>query len=165
MPCAQVGQRGMSVADVWGNPQYVPGGSMTQESFAALCHALNLEQMSFASMYLCYLFGGSSQSVEDVMVVCTSKGAMQRALDALGAKTFGDVPLRLAERCAMLQRDFGSNFLVFFRWLFEMGKAVAALNLGVHASAVRTVPLDVGLQLMEPVLGTWPLMAELKAFW
>ena len=46
-------------------------------------------------------------------------------------------------KCAAIQSDFGPHFTPFFRWLFEMGKAIAALNNEVHAGNVRTVPLSV----------------------
>lgn len=43
-----------------------------------------------------------------------------------------------------MQGSYDSGFQNFFRWLFEMGKAIAALNNSVAAGAVRTVPLNVG---------------------
>ena len=139
---------------------------MTQEGFAALCDQLSLEEMSFEAIYLTFLLGGlQTGPVEDVMCVCPSRMMMQRTLDALGCRTLGDVPSRLATKCTHMQRDYDEQtFRPFFRWLFEMGKAIAALNHGSQASAVRTVPLSEGLQLIEAVLGKWAFMPDLKAF-
>ena len=56
------------------------------------------------------------------------------------------------------------EFQPFYRWMFEMGKSISAMNTGSHVSAVRSVPLAEGLQLMEVVLGSWRLMGKLKEF-
>ena len=52
------------------------------------------------------------------------------------------MPNKLRQRRASLQSSFGPEFQPFFRWMFEMGKAIAALNSGAAACAVRTVPLQ-----------------------
>ena len=41
-----------------------------------------------------------------------------------------------------MRADYGPAFAAFFRWLFEMGKAIASLNNSVTAGA-RTVPFQV----------------------
>jgi hypothetical protein len=56
------------------------------------------------------------------------------------------------------------SFQPFFRWMFEMGKSISALNTGAHVGVVRSVPIDTGLQLMEAVLSGWILMAKFKEF-
>jgi len=155
----------MTVAELWSAAAgYVDNGGLTQEGFAKLIEELALEEMSFESIYLTFLLSGSSQTVDDVMVVCSSKAVMQRALDCLGCRLLGDLPGQLRSKSASLQAGYGDAFQAFFRWLFEMGKAIAALNNGVQAGAVRTVPLQEGVMLMDAVLGSWPLMPQLKAF-
>jgi hypothetical protein len=54
-----------------------------------------------------------------------------------------DVPAKLRAKRGSMEADFGPSFAPFFRWLFEMGKAIAALNNNVQSGAVRTVPLSV----------------------
>jgi len=154
----------MTVSDIWASPEYVSDNRMTQEGFAKLITALSIEEMSFESIYLTYLLSGSPQTVDDVMVVCSAKPLMQRALDSLGCRQLGDLPTRLRARSAAMQGSYDSGFQNFFRWLFEMGKAIAALNNSVAAGAVRTVPLNEGVLLMEAVLGTWSLMPQMKEF-
>ena len=43
-----------------------------------------------------------------------------------------------------------------------LSQAIAALNSGNLSGAVRTVPLEVGLQLMEAVLREWTLFTKFK---
>lgn len=74
------------------------------------------------------------------------------------------MPEKLRRKTAALQADYGQQFAPFFRWLFEMGKAIAALNHNLMASAVRAVPLAEGMMLMEAALGSWEHLANLKAF-
>ena len=103
------------------------------------------------------------------------------------------MPAKLASRRTSLQ-NFGREFQPFFRWMFEMGKQIAALNVGAAASAVRTVPLQArppppchsrlprygrapflatrpahtraqdGLALLSAALGTWSHFAKFKEF-
>jgi len=82
----------------------------------------------------------------------------------LGCRNLGELPEKLRRKSATLEASYGESFQAFFRWLFEMGKAIAILNSNANASSVRTVPLDVGLQLMEAVLGGWRLKEPMKAF-
>ena len=56
------------------------------------------------------------------------------------------------------------SFQPFFKWIFDLGKGIAALNLGVNAGAVRSVPVAEGVQLMEAALGAWSLMPKFKQF-
>ena len=117
------------------------------------------------AIYLIFKMSPSSQTVDDVMTVCADKKSLQGAMDGLGCKSFADLPSKLRAKRASLQADFGHQFATFFRWLFEMGKAISAMNLGIpDAAVVRTVPLGEGLLLMEAVLSAWPLMGKLKAF-
>lgn len=153
-----------SASEVWTSAEYVSEGKMTQEGFATLIGAIGIEEMSFEAIYLSFRLSPSEQTVEDVMTVCASKHSLQSAMDGLGCQSMGELPGKLRSKSAALQSDFGAQFSPFFRWLFEMGKAISALNNGVSALQVRTVPLAEGLQLMEAVLGAWPLMTKLKAF-
>jgi len=154
--------KAMSVASVWSNSQYVEDGAMKQEGFAHFCSTLGIEELSFDACYLIHLL---CPTVDDVMVVCSSKSMFQRAMDSLGCHSVTDLPSKLRLRRAALQRTYGvSDFLPFWKWLFEMGKAIAALNNSAPASAVRTVPLNEGLLFMEAALGTWPLLPKMKEF-
>jgi hypothetical protein len=154
----------MSATEVWGLSEYVQSGKMTQEGFAALLQGIGIELMTFEAIYFQYRLAPTPDSVEDPHTVCSSKHALQSCLDGLGARKLEDVPEKLKRKKAALQSDYGDSFPQFFRWLFEMGKAISAANLDVAASAVRTVPLAVGLMLMEAALSSWPLMPQLKAF-
>ena len=58
----------------------------------------------------------------------------------------------------------GELFQHFFRWLFEMGKAIGALGSSAHISSVRSVPLAEGLSLADAVLSTWHLLPQLRVF-
>ena len=69
-----------------------------------------------------------------------------------------------ARAAASSPRADDDSFQIFFRWLFEMGKALAALSNGRNSAVARTVPLAEGLSLMEAALRQWPLMPELKGF-
>ena len=120
--------------------------------------------MSFEAFYLTFRLATNQQAVEDAMVVCDSKRAMQSALDGLGCRSVAELPAKLRSKCAAMQADFGPAFLPFFRWLFEMGKAISALNHDLAVDRVRTVPQQEGLLLMEAALVQWPLMPTLKAF-
>ena len=153
-----------SVSDVWSSKEYVSDGRMGQEGFGALADALGIEHMTCEALYLIFVFSPSRDAVTDVFTVCESKAAMQSALDGLGCRTMSELPAKLRAKCAHMQTDFGPPFPAFFRWLFEMGKAVAAVNNDVAAHAVRTVPLNEGLQLLEAVLPKWRLTPTLKAF-
>jgi len=155
----------MTVADVWSAAAYVDADKMTLSGFDALCSSLSVVEMSFDYLYLMYVLGGSSTgSIEDPQTVCPSKPALQRAFDVLGSRTLGDLSTRLKARCSGLQADYGDGFQLFFRWLFEMGKALAALGSGRSMVGSRTVPLVEGLTLIEAALAQWELMAELKTF-
>jgi len=152
-----------SASDVWSNKDYVEQGVMTQSGFSNLCGCLGIEEMSFEA---CYLMYSLCPAIEDVMTVCSSKSAFQRAVDSFGGKSLLDLPAQLQTRRSSLQRTYGTHdFGPFWRWLFEMGKAIAALNMGAtSAGAVRSVPLNEGLMFLEAALGSWPLMPKLKVF-
>ena len=79
-------------------------------------------------------------------------------------RNLAELPARLKQTRASLQAEFGERFAAFFRWLFDMGKGIAALGTGADVSAVRTVPLTEGMMLSEAVLVGWPLLPEYKAF-
>jgi len=98
------------------------------------------------------------------MIVCGSQHLLQNAIDGLGCRTIGDVPNKLRQNCAALRVDYGSGFTTMFRWLFEMGKALTALQRDVDVTQLRTVPVNEGVQLMESVLSSWRLMEQLKDF-
>jgi len=153
-----------TASEVWSSSEYVQEGKMTQEGFASFISELGIEEMSFEACYLTFKLAPDSQAVDDVMIVCAAKHALQSTMDSLGCRTMAELPARLRAKRASMQADYGPAFAPFFRWLFEMGKAIAALNNGVQSGAVRTVPLAEGLALMEAVLGAWPLMGKLKVF-
>jgi len=151
----------LTVADAWSAP-YVESGVMSQTGFGELCARIELAEMSFEACYLMYLL---IPSVEDVMTVCNSQTTLQRTVEKLGCRLVSDVPAKLRSKTAHMQASFDMHdFQPFFRWMFEMGKGISAMNTGAHVGAVRSVPIPVGLQLMEAVLGKWTLMGKLKAF-
>lgn len=154
----------MSAADVWSSSDYVQGGKMTQEGFAALLSQIGVELMTFEAIYFQYKLYPTAEAIEDPLTVCKSKQALQSCLDSLGARKLEEVPEKLKRKKAALQADYGEHFSQFFRWCFEMGKAISAANLDVAPSAVRTVPLAVALVLMEAALCSWSLMPQLKTF-
>ena len=153
-----------SVTEAWNTSTYVSDGVMGQEGFGEFIGALGIEEMSFEAIYLIFKMSPSTTEVTDAMIVCDSKKSLQGAMDGLGCKSFGDLPAKLRARRALLQADFGHQFSIFFRWLFEMGKAISAVNNDQNKDMVRTVPLDTGLFLMDAVLSAWPLMPKLKAY-
>jgi len=153
-----------SASEVWSSAEYVQGGKMGHEGFAALLSGLGIEEMTFEAVYLGYKLAPSQQTVDDVMTVCASKQALQNAMDSLGCRSLAELPAKLNAKRMQMQSDFGPSFTPFFRWLFEMGKAIAAMNNEVDAGSVRIVPLAEGLALMEAVLEAWPLMGQLKTF-
>lgn len=155
---------GKTVSEVWSTATYVSGGKISQEGFATFISDIGIEDMSFEAIYLSFRLSTSDQAVEDVFTVCASKQRLQFALDGLGCRSFAELPAKLRAKRVSLQSEYGQQFAAFFRWLFEMGKAIAALNNSVASQAVRTVPLSEGLALMEAVLGAWPLMEQLKTF-
>jgi len=161
-PTTSVGTKStLTVTEVWQSSEFVQGGAMTQGGFAALCDKLQVEQMSFEAFYLIYTL---SPEITDVMVVCSSKTAFQRGVDSLGCKTPAELPVKLKQKRIALQSEYSARFRPFFVWLFDMGKNIAAMNSGADVGVVRSVPLDVGLQLMEAVLGSWRLFPKLKEF-
>jgi len=111
-----------------------------------------------------YLMYNLSPDIDNVMIVCASKGAFQRGIECLGCKTVADVAAKLRLKRTALQATFGPVFRPFFAWLFEMGRQITALNTGADASVVRSVPLEAALQLIGSVLGPWPLMAQFTEF-
>jgi len=150
----------LSVADAWTAP-YVEKGAISQGGFSELCTRIELEEMSFEACYLMYLL---IPSVEDVMTVCKSKADLQHAVDRLGCRLVSEVPAKLRSKKSSMGEYEMHDFQPFYRWMFEMGKAISAMNTGAHVSAVRSVPLAEGLQLMEIALGSWSLMGKLKEF-
>lgn len=115
---------------------------MCQAGFSALCSRLSLEEMSFESIYLLFCL---SPEVGDVSIVCATPSELQRGVDKLGCRTLSEVPVKLVSTRAALTADYGPRFLDFFRWLFEMGKALTSET----GSTTRIVPLDTGLLLAE----------------
>tara|TARA_B110001452_G_C15124528_1_gene391908 strand:- start:42 stop:680 length:639 start_codon:yes stop_codon:yes gene_type:complete len=148
------------VADAWTAP-YVEKGAISQGGFSELCTRIELEEMSFEACYLMYLL---IPSVEDVMTVCKSKADLQHAVDRLGCRLVSEVPAKLRSKKSSMGEYEMHDFQPFYQWMFEMGKAISAMNTGAHVSAVRSVPLAEGLQLMEIALGSWSLMGKLKEF-
>eukprot|EP00325_Prymnesiales_sp_UTEX-LB-985_P003253 CAMPEP_0174698320 /NCGR_PEP_ID=MMETSP1094-20130205/3940_1 /TAXON_ID=156173 /ORGANISM="Chrysochromulina brevifilum, Strain UTEX LB 985" /LENGTH=284 /DNA_ID=CAMNT_0015895463 /DNA_START=71 /DNA_END=926 /DNA_ORIENTATION=+ len=154
----------LTPSDVWASPEYVHDQKMRQDGYSALCKLLSLEEMSFEYIYLSFCLSGRRETVDDVMVVCSSKHHLQVTIDSLGCRTMADVPARLQQKCAALRVDYGSGFTSLFRWLFEIGKALTALAREVDVTALRTVPVTEGLGLMDTVLSSWRLMPQLKDF-
>ena len=155
----------MSAAELWGSPDHVQDGKMTQEGFASVLTAIGIELMTFEAVYFSYSLCPTTEVIEDPNIVCQSKQALQSCLDRLGARKLDDVPQQLASKKAQLTLDYNASaFTPFFHWLFEMGKAISAANRSIHSSAVRVVPLDVGMMLMEAALSSWPLFPRLKTF-
>jgi len=154
----------LTPSDLWSMPEYVHNQKMTQEGFSALCKLMSIEEMSFEYIYLSFCLSGRRETVDDVMIVCGSQHLLQHAIDGLGCRTIGDVPTKLRQKCAALRVDYGSGFTTMFRWLFEMGKALTALQRDVDVTQLRTVPVNEGVQLMESVLSSWRLMEQLKDF-
>lgn len=120
--------------------------------------------MTFEAVYFQYTLNPTTE-VLDATMVCESKLALINCLGRLGALKLDDVPVKLARKKELLQSDYSQQaFTPFFLWLFEMGKAIAAANLGLDTSAVRVVPLPIALLLMQAGLSSWPLMPRLKTF-
>ena len=162
---------------------------MSQGGFSELCGRIGVEEMSFEACYLMYLL---VPDVEDVMTVCSSQSALQKAVEGLGCRLVSDCPPKLRSKKAAMVGSFDMHsFQPFFRWMFEMGKSISAMNTGAHVGVVRSVPIEVsrmrptpfrepatrlattaaaaavaqtGLQLMEAVLSGWSLMAKFKEF-
>ena len=103
-------------------------------------------------------------TIEDPMVVCSGKADLQRAVDCLGCRTLAEVSAKLLHKRQSLHADYGTRFRPFFAWVFELGKAIAAMNNNANSSIVRSVPLAEGLPLLEVAIGPWPLLPKLKAF-
>jgi len=154
----------LTASDVWASSEYVQDQKMTQEGYGSLCKLLSLEEMSFEYIYLSFCLSGRRETVEDVMIVCSSKHLLQHTVDSLGCRNMGEVAGKLRQKCAALRVDYGSGFTPMFRWLFEMGKALYALSRGGDVTALRTVPVSEGLALMETVLSSWRLWEDLKDF-
>lgn len=70
----------LTVAEAWSAP-YVESGVMTMTTFSELCARIEIEDMSFEACYLLYLL---VPSPEDIMTVCKSQTALQRAVEGLG---------------------------------------------------------------------------------
>ena len=160
---------------------------MSQGGFSELCGRIGVEEMSFEACYLMYLL---VPDVEDVMTVCSSQSALQKAVEGLGCRLVSDCPPKLRSKKAAMVGSFDMHsFQPFFRWMFEMGKSISAMNTGAHVGVVRSVPIEVsnrappsrasprgrlaatitavaqtGLQLMEAVLSGWTFMAKFKEF-
>ena len=164
---------------------------MSQRGFSELCGRIGVEEMSFEACYLMYLL---VPDVEDVMTVCRSQSALQKAVEGLGCRLVSDCPQKLRSKKAAMVASFDMHsFQPFFRWMFDMGKSISAMNTGAHVGVVRSVPVQVskvrphplqrareatsqpataaaasvaqtGLQLMEAVLSGWALMAKFKEF-
>jgi len=151
----------MTVAEAWSAP-YVEKGLMSQGGFSELCGRIGVEEMSFEACYLMYLL---VPDVEDVMTVCSSQSALQKAVEGLGCRLLSDCPPKLRSKKAAMVGSFDMHsFQPFFRWMFDMGKSISAMNTGAHVGVVRSVPIETGLQLMEAVLSGWSLMAKFKEF-
>ena len=118
---------------------YVQGGKMTQEGFAALLSQIGVE-LTFEAIYFQYKLYPTAEAIEDPLTVCKSSRRCRAASTSRRAQA-KEVPEKL-KRKAALQADY-EHFSQFFRWCFEMGKAISAANLDVAPSAVRTVPLAV----------------------
>ena len=164
---------------------------MSQGGFSELCGRIGVEEMSFEACYLMYLL---VPDVEDVMTVCRSQSALQKTVEGLGCRLVSDCPQKLRSKKAAMVASFDMHsFQPFFRWMFDMGKSISAMNTGAHVGVVRSVPVQVsdmrprplqrareatsqpataaaasvaqtGLQLMEAVLSGWALMAKFKEF-
>lgn len=151
-----------TAAEVWGNDEYVEDGVMGAAGFAKLCEALELKEMSFEACFLNHLL---SPTVDNIMVVCKTKAELQRCMEGLGCSTLQEVPAKLRARRQVIENSFGTaDWNRFWKWLFEMGKAIQALKVSAPSSSVRTVPLDEGLQLMDASLGAWWLFPKLRQF-
>ena len=73
-----------SVTEVWNSADYVTDGKMTQMGFATFTEHLDITAMSFEAFYLSFRLAPNQVAVDDAMIVCTSKHALQSALDGLG---------------------------------------------------------------------------------
>ena len=70
-----------------------------------------------------------------------------------------DVPAKLRSKTAHMQASFDMHdFQPFFRWMFEMGKGISAMNTGAHVGAVRSVPIPVSKRTRA-----WPCLPARKA--
>jgi len=110
------------------------------------------------------VFVGIASCLLAVVRVAALSSHAATNMNACRCKTLADLPVKLRLTRLALQSDYSERFHPFFVWLFDMGKNIAAMNSGACVSVVRSVPLLVGLQLMEAVLGSWPLFPKLKDF-
>ena len=114
---------------------------MSQGGFSELCGRIGVEEMSFEACYLMYLL---VPDVEDVMTVCSSQSALQKAVEGLGCRLVSDCPPKLRSKKAAMVGSFDMHsFQPFFRWMFDMGKSISAMNTGAHVGVVRSVPIEV----------------------
>ena len=119
----------------------VEKGSMSQGGFSELCGRIGVEEMSFEACYLMYLL---VPDVEDVMTVCRSQSALQKTVEGLGCRLVSDCPQKLRSKKAAMVASFDMHsFQPFFRWMFDMGKSISAMNTGAHVGVVRSVPVQV----------------------
>ena len=137
----------LTVADAWSAP-YVESGVMSQTGFGELCARIELAEMSFEACYLMYLL---VPDVEDVMTVCSSQSALQKAVEGLGCRLVSDCPPKLRSKKAAMVGSFDMHsFQPFFRWMFDMGKSISAMNTGAHVGVVRSVPVEVSKMRPTP---------------
>jgi len=152
----------VGVSALWSDGELVVDGRMTQEGFAKLCNKLGVDELSFEAFYFTYML---CPTVDDISVVCCSKTALLRSLEALGCQNVTDLPTRLRSKRESLQQHYNTTeFGPFWRWLFDVGRAISALNIDAPPGAVRSVPLAEGLLFTEALLSTWPLLPKLKTF-
>ena len=122
---------------------------MSQGGFSELCGRIGVEEMSFEACYLMYLL---VPDVEDVMTVCSSQSALQKAVEGLGCRLVSDCPPKLRSKKAAMVGSFDMHsFQPFFRWMFEMGKSISAMNTGAHVGVVRSVPIEVSKMRPTPL--------------
>ena len=155
-------------AALWANAEFVEGGAMGQAGFAAFCTHIGLEELSFEACYLMHLL---TPKIDDVMVVCPSEEGFRAVVERrLRCARPADVAAKLrAKRAEFISDAYGNGvegheFTLYYKWLYDVGRAIAAANNGVSAEQVRSVPAAEAVMFLRAGLAGWPYMEKLAAF-
>ena len=141
---------------------------MGQAGFAAFCTHIGLEELSFEACYLMHLL---TPKIDDVMVVCPSEEGFRAVVERrLRCARPADVAAKLrAKRAEFISDAYGNGvegheFTLYYKWLYDVGRAIAAANNGVSAEQVRSVPAAEAVMFLRAGLAGWPYMEKLAAF-
>ena len=147
-------------AALWANAEFVEGGAMGRAGFAAFCASAS--RSSFEACYLMHLL---TPKIDDVMVVCPSEEGFRAVVERrLQCARPADVAAKLrAKRTEFISDAYGNGvegheFTLYYKWLYDVGRAIAAANNGVSAEQVRSVPAAEAVMFLRAGLAGWPYM-------